>query len=295
MHTIPPKYVHQTTYYSVVPAYMALLSYAFHHDLENKWFCMLTDSCVPIISPAKFRQLFFENYRASIFKWKPAYWNINIHRRANLRLLKKEYWLANDPWFTLSRAHVHKCILFLVAKNDIYRQVNSGGLANESIFAIMLQTFNELSNSSSLINAVNTVKAGNLSVTLLTSNLIPNSNGILSLANATSRYKDFFLSGNIDINGQTISANVDGITAGNLFLDTLNVDTVTVNTQLIINSSTQSTSTDTGSFVTEGGIGIKKDLTVGGNINLATSSNASPQGVINYNQTSSSIDFKFNG
>jgi hypothetical protein len=158
MYTIPPKYVHQTTYYSVVPAYMSLLSYAFHHDLENKWFCMLTDSCVPIISPAKFRQLFFEHYRASIFKWKPAYWNITIHRRANLRLLKKEYWLANDPWFTLSRAHVQKCILFLVAKNDIYKQVNAGGLANESIFAIMLQTFGQLSNhSGSLINAVNTI------------------------------------------------------------------------------------------------------------------------------------------
>lgn len=145
------------------------------------------------------------------------------------------------------------------------------------------------------LNAVNIVKAGNLSVTLLASNLIPNSNGVLSLANATSRYKDFFLSGNIDINGQTISANNDGITAGNLFLDNLNVDTVTVNTQLVINSSTQSTSTGTGSFVTEGGIGIKKDLTVGGNINLASSANSSPLGIINYNTTSSSIDFKFNG
>lgn len=145
------------------------------------------------------------------------------------------------------------------------------------------------------INAVNLVKAGNLSVTLLASNLIPNANGVLSLANATSRYKDLFLAGNIDINGQTISANVDGITAGNMFLDTLNVDSVTVNTQLVINSSTQSTSTSTGSFITEGGVGIKKDLTVGGNINLATSSNASPLGVINYNQSSSSIDFKFNG
>ena len=134
-----------------------------------------------------------------------------------------------------------------------------------------------------------------MSVTLLASNLIPNSNGVLSLANANSRYKDLFLTGNIDINGQTISANVDGITAGNMFLDALNVDTVTVNTQLVINSSTQSTSTGTGSFITEGGVGIKKDLTVGGNINLATSSNASPQGVINYNQSSSSIDFKFNG
>jgi len=82
---------------------------------------------------------------------------LDIHRRANLRLLKKEYQLANDPWFTLSRTHVQKCILFLVAKNDIYKQVNSGGLANESIFAIMLQTFGQLSNHSSLINAVSTI------------------------------------------------------------------------------------------------------------------------------------------
>ena len=59
MHTIPPDLVHPTTYYNVVPAYMALLSYAFHHDLNNKWFCLLTDSCVPIISPVKFRKLFF--------------------------------------------------------------------------------------------------------------------------------------------------------------------------------------------------------------------------------------------
>jgi hypothetical protein len=146
------------------------------------------------------------------------------------------------------------------------------------------------------IYAVNLVRTANLSVTgLLTSNLVPNGNGVLSLANATSRYKDFYLSGNIDINGQTISANNDGITAGNLFLDNLNVDTVTVNTQLVINSSTQSTSTDTGSFVTDGGVGIKKDLTVGGNINLASSANSSPLGIINYNTTSSSIDFKFNG
>lgn len=157
MYTIPPKYVHETSYYHVVPAYMALMTYAFHHDNNNLWFCMLSDSCVPIISPAKFRELFFNHYQASIFKWKPAYWNINIHRRANLRLFKKEYWLANDPWFTLSRSHVHKCIIFMAAKNNIYRTVNEGGLANESIFAIMLQTFNELTNPNLLVNDVSTI------------------------------------------------------------------------------------------------------------------------------------------
>ena len=157
MYSIPPNFVQNTSYYEVVPAYMALMSYAFSHDVNNLWFCFLTDSCVPIISPEKFRNLFFQHYQASIFKWKPAYWNIGIHRRANLRLLTKEYWLANDPWFTLCRNHVQKCILFLVGKYGIYKKVNDGGLANESIFAIMLQTFNELTNPSTLINENSTI------------------------------------------------------------------------------------------------------------------------------------------
>ena len=152
MYTIPPKLVQQTTYFNVVSAYMSILCYAYNHDIKNLWFCLLTDSCVPIISPEKFRKIFFEHYQASIIKCKPAYWNITIHRRANLRLLDKEYWLANDPWFTLCRDHVHKCILFLTLKNNIYQQINMGGLANESVFAIILQTFGELNNPLRMIN-----------------------------------------------------------------------------------------------------------------------------------------------
>ena len=152
LYTIPPNLIQKTSYYNVVPAYMGLLGYAFNHDIENLWFCMLTESCVPIISPNKFRQLFFDHYQASIIKCKPAYWDISIHRRANLRLFTKDYWLANDPWFTLSRDHVQKCILFLVAKNNIYKTIVEGGLANESIFAIILQTFKELVNPYKTIN-----------------------------------------------------------------------------------------------------------------------------------------------
>jgi hypothetical protein len=152
MYTIPPKYVQKTSYYNVVAAYMSILSYAFNHDKDNNWFCLLTDSCVPIINPAKFRKLFFDHYQASIIKCKPAYWNTMIHRRANLRLLSKEYWLANDPWFTFCRDHVQKCILFLAAKHNIYKLVNEGGLANESIFAIILQTFKEIKNPLRMIN-----------------------------------------------------------------------------------------------------------------------------------------------
>ena len=144
------------------------------------------------------------------------------------------------------------------------------------------------------INVSNIANVGNLSVSLLTSNLIPNGNGVLNLANATSRYNNFFLKGNIDINGQVISANADSVNfSGNISANGANLETVTVNTQLIINSTTDSTSTTSGSMTTLGGVGIAKDLTVGGNINLATSTSATPKGAINYNDTADSIDFKF--
>jgi hypothetical protein len=157
MYTMPPQLTKPTSYYDVVPAYMSILSYAYSQDINNVWFCLLTDSCVPIISPEKFRKLFLDHYQASIIKCKPAYWDITIHRRANLRLLTKEYWLANDPWFTLCRFHVNQCLTFSTIKKDVWRTVNSGGLANESIFAIMLKTFNELTNPLRMINESATI------------------------------------------------------------------------------------------------------------------------------------------
>lgn len=144
------------------------------------------------------------------------------------------------------------------------------------------------------LSVSNIANVGNLSVGLVTSNLIPNSNGVLSLANSSSRYKDFFLSGNIDINGQYISANTDTVNfSQNVSANGAKFNTVTAITQIIINSTTDSTSTITGSMTTNGGIGIAKDLTVGGNINLGTSTSATPKGAINYNDTAGSIDFNF--
>jgi hypothetical protein len=157
MHTIPPNVTQQTTYYNVVPAYTSLLTYAYTHDTNNEWFCLLTDACVPIIHPNKFRKLFFKNFNRSIIRCMPAYWNIELHQRANLKYLSSEYWLANDPWFTLTRSHVQKFLLFLTMKNTIYNRINAGGLANESMFAIVLKTFNEISNDKTHINESSTV------------------------------------------------------------------------------------------------------------------------------------------
>ena len=151
-HTIPTKYIVETSYYHVIPAYMSIISFAYKQDSDNEWFSLLTDSCCPIISPKKFRYLFYENYNNSIFHWKKPWWNIHLHKRANLYKLPEDLRLANDPWFVLKREHVNMCINYVNIKKNMVKIICDGGLANESLFAIILATYKELHNNS-LISA----------------------------------------------------------------------------------------------------------------------------------------------
>lgn len=150
-HAIHPRCIVETDYMHIVPAYLSLMSFAMNHDSANQWFCFLTDSCVPIISPLKFRELFFENYSKSIMSWRKAWWNLQLCKRANLHMLKDEFHLANDPWFVMKREDVQKSIIYSGVNNNIYKTICNGNVANESIFAIMLYSCNQLANVKSCV------------------------------------------------------------------------------------------------------------------------------------------------
>lgn len=153
-HTIPINNIVETSYYHVIPAYLSILNYAFTHDKQNKWFCMLTDSCCPIISPKRFRYLFYTNYQKSIFSWKQAWWNPDFHKRGNLAKLPKELWLANDPWFVLTKENVKQIFHFVSTQHLITKTICDGGLANESLFAIIFKFYKELDDNSKRIISV---------------------------------------------------------------------------------------------------------------------------------------------
>jgi hypothetical protein len=150
-HSIHPKCIVETDYMHIAPAYLVLMSFAMNHDAQNQWFCFLTDSCAPIISPLKFRELFFENYSKTIMSWRNAWWNTKFCKRANLQLFKEEFHLANDPWFVMKREDVKKSIVYSNVNAHIFKTLCSGEVANESIFAIMLYSFNELQNVNSCV------------------------------------------------------------------------------------------------------------------------------------------------
>ena len=38
--TIPTNYIHETSYYHVIPAYLSLMRFALKHDNDNNWFCI---------------------------------------------------------------------------------------------------------------------------------------------------------------------------------------------------------------------------------------------------------------
>jgi len=142
-HVLPASFIAKTTYFHVVPAYMSTLFYAMKSDEDNQWFCFLTDSCVPIITPEKFRKKFMKNQMQSIMRWKPAWWNVCVSKRANLAKLSKEYHIGNDPWFILCKEDALTCNYFAFSELHLFSLICKGGLANESIFIIMLKKYNK--------------------------------------------------------------------------------------------------------------------------------------------------------
>jgi len=143
-HALPTNFIYETSYFHVMPAYMSILNFACNHDSQNRWFCMLTDSCCPIISPKQFRYLFYKEHNYSLFSWKPAWWNPYYHQRGNLAKLSKEFWLGNDPWFILTKENVKQAIHFYYNQKSISQTVCSGGLANETFFAVAFKYYKEL-------------------------------------------------------------------------------------------------------------------------------------------------------
>lgn len=145
-HTIPEKNICYTSYYQVIPAYIAILNFALKHDKKNKWFCYLTEACCPIISPSKFRDFFQKYKNQTIMPYTKAHWNINFHQRANLALLPNIYHLANDPWFVLTRENAIDVMNFIINESRMCTTICDGGLANESLFAIILTHCKKIQN-----------------------------------------------------------------------------------------------------------------------------------------------------
>jgi len=149
-YIIPKNYIQKTNYTHVVPAYFSLLKYALK-DKNNKWFCFLTESCCPIISPYEFKEKFYKLSNYSIIKCSKISWNPLFVNRANLKYIDKELHLTNNPWFTLTRESANKCIIYSFENYKFFKLICDGIIANESIFSIILHNEKNIINKETFI------------------------------------------------------------------------------------------------------------------------------------------------
>jgi len=145
-HLLPDAQITNTDYFHIIPAYMSLLGYAYFKQPDNMWFCMLTESCVPVVSPSKFRYMFFKHYKQTILRWKKPWWNVYIQTRANLKFFTEDMRFGHDPWFILTRDDVKKIIGYPLTNQKSYQLVCKGAVANESLFAMILYQSKRLDN-----------------------------------------------------------------------------------------------------------------------------------------------------
>jgi hypothetical protein len=153
-YCLPEKEIFPTTYTNIIPAYLSLMNYAIKQDNDNKWFCFLTESCCPIISPKKFINLFNLNNNFSIFSWKKAWWNPYYNNRGNLAKLSSDLWLGNSPYFILTKKNILQILSFVKFNKNLTKLIINGGIANECLFAIIFKFYNDYS---SIINSESTI------------------------------------------------------------------------------------------------------------------------------------------
>lgn len=134
-------HTNKTDYMHTLPAYFALMQDALK-TTSCQWFVFCTESCVPAVSPQRFRRLFFKHKDQSILKWSTCWWNPCYNNRANLALLPSGLQLGHDPWFVLCRRDVVSCVL--LKQSSLFMTVAKGQIANESIFAILLHVSGKL-------------------------------------------------------------------------------------------------------------------------------------------------------
>lgn len=154
----------------------------------------------------------------------------------------------------------------------------NGAVDVTNLFVTGISTFNQKVNINSNLGVTGLTTTGDLTVygTLNLSRLY-----VTGVSTFTSQLNvnNLNVTGvgtfdNIKLDTNTVSTN-----SGNLILDSFG-GTTQINDAVYVNSTVESTSKDTGSIITEGGVGIEKNLNVGGSFSVSGAASLASSGGI---------------
>jgi hypothetical protein len=132
----------------LVGAMMSMYDYAVQTQ-SAEWYTLHSDTCVPMVSPDRFVQIFNKHKQHSFVSYDKIWWKPEIVRRANLRMLPPQMHFVHSQWCIFCHEDLSQMV-HLSKTNERIKNllsiVSSGHTADESYAAVLLFNINGLKN-----------------------------------------------------------------------------------------------------------------------------------------------------
>jgi len=132
----------------VVEAMMSMYDYAVQtHPAE--WYTLHSESCVPMVSPERFVDIFNKYKQKSFISYDKIWWDPKIVNRANLHMLPPPMHLAHSQWCIFCHEDLSQMVNLSKTNEQIKNtlsMMSRGHMADESYAAVLLFIINGLKN-----------------------------------------------------------------------------------------------------------------------------------------------------
>lgn len=147
-HLLPDERVRKTAWGWLVMAMMSMYDYAVAAH-PAAWYTLHSETCVPMVSPARFVETFNKHKQNSFVSYSKAWWNPLRMKRANLHLFPPAMRLVHSQWCIFCHEDLSQMVGLPKTDNRINQVLTTvmrGNIADESYAAILLLLINNLKN-----------------------------------------------------------------------------------------------------------------------------------------------------
>ena len=147
-HFLPDERMRDTAWGWVLHAMLSMYDHAID-ACPAAWYTLHSETCVPMVSPETFIEIFNKYKQHTFISHCKAWWNPLKVNRANLHLLPLAMHMAHSQWCTFCHEDLSQMVN--LSKTDerikhVLNVVTRGHMADESWAAIMLLLINNLKN-----------------------------------------------------------------------------------------------------------------------------------------------------
>lgn len=145
---MPDSCMRPTSWGWLVDAMMSMYDHAVQtHPAE--WYTLHSESCVPMVSPERFVEIFNTHKQKSFIPYDKIWWNTKIVKRANLHMFPSQMHLVHSQWCIFCHDDLSQMVILSKTNEQIKTALDilkSGHVADESYAAVLLFMINRLKN-----------------------------------------------------------------------------------------------------------------------------------------------------